>query len=105
MDSYANLGDDLESSVAMHSVGGKSAAVQGKHPVSFKVFRQHSQGGVGEIHRDVPVLFHEDRHALKTFRRRWDQLKGASEDKLKTSFLRASPAQPSKAFRSVPPPW
>src|ERR1043165_4784162 len=95
MDSYSSLGDDLESAVSMHSVGGKSAAIQGKHPFGFKLFRQNGQSGVREIHRDVVVLFHQDRGSLKTFRRRRDQLKGASEDKLKTSFLRA-PARPDQ---------
>jgi hypothetical protein len=48
MDSY-RLGDDLESSVSMHSVNGKSAAVQREHPLGFKLFRQNSQRGVREI--------------------------------------------------------
>ena len=98
MDRYSALGDDLESSVSMHSVDGKSAAVQCEHPLGFKLFRQNSQSGVREIHRDVAVLFHQDRDSLKTFRRRRHQLKGASKDKLKTSFLRP-PARPEQVKR------
>ena len=89
MDSYSNLGDDLESSVSVHSVGRKSAPVQCEHPLGFKLLRQNSQSGVREIHRDVAVFFHQDRGPLKAFRRRRNQLKGAPEDKLKASFLRA----------------
>src|SRR5438094_1504936 len=95
MNSYSGLGDNLESSVSMHSVDGKSAAVQCEHPLSLKLFRQNSQSGVREIHWHVAVLFHQDRDSLKTFRRRRHQLKGASENKLKTSFLRA-PARPDQ---------
>jgi hypothetical protein len=98
MNSCSGLGDDLESSVSMHSVGGKSAAVQRKHPLSFKLFRQNSQSGVREIHRDVAVLFHQDGDSLKTFRRGRHQLKSASEDKLKTSFL-CPPARPDQVKR------
>ena len=82
----------------MHSVGGKAAPVQCKHPLGFKLFRQNSQSGIREIHRDVAILFHQDRDSLKTFHRRRDQLKGASEDELKTSFLRA-PSGPDQVKR------
>jgi hypothetical protein len=92
MDSYPDLGDDLESSVSVHPVGGKSAPVQCEHPLGFKLLRQNSQSGVREIHRNVAVFLHQDRDSLKTFGRGRHQLKGASEDKLKTSLLRA-PAQ------------
>ena len=98
MDSYSGLGDDLKSSISMHSVDGKSAAVQCEHPFGFKLFRQNSQSRVREIHRDVAIFLHQDRDSLKTFRRRRHQLKGASEDKLKTSFLRA-PARSNQIER------
>ena len=49
---------------------------------------EYRQSGVREIHRDVAVLFHQYGDSLKAFSRRWDQLKGASEDELETSFLR-----------------
>jgi hypothetical protein len=89
MDSYSNLGDDLESSVSVHPVGGKSAAIQCEHPLGFKLLGQNSQSSVREIHRDIAVFLHQDCDSLKTFGRGRHQLKGASEDKLKTSFLRA----------------
>lgn len=98
MGSDSNLGDNPESSVSMHSIGGKAAAVQCKHPLGFKLLSQNSQSGVREIHRDVAVPFHQDRDSLKTFRRRRNQLKGASEHKLETSFLRA-PAGPDQVKR------
>src|SRR5262245_53309374 len=98
MDSYSGLGDDLESSISMYSVGGKAAAVQREHPLGFKLFSQDSQSGVREIHRDVMVLFHQNRDAFKTFHRRRHQLKGTSEDKLKTSFLRP-PTRPDQVKR------
>jgi hypothetical protein len=53
MDSYPDLGDDLESSVSVHPVGGKSAPVQCKYPVGFKLLGQDSQSGVRKIHRNV----------------------------------------------------
>src|SRR5262245_29560541 len=87
MDRYSGLGDDLKSSVSVHSVGGKAASVQCEHPLGFNLFRQNSQSGVREIHRDVAVLLHQDRDSLETLGRRRHQLKGASEDKLKTSLL------------------
>jgi hypothetical protein len=89
MNSYSRLGDDFESSVAVHSVGGKPAPVQCEHPLGFKLLRQNSQSGVREIHRDVAVFLHQYRDSLKTFGRGRHQLKGASEDKLKTNFLPA----------------
>src|SRR5262245_2464595 len=73
----------------MHSVDGKAASVQRKHTLGFKLFSQYSQSGIGEIHRDVAILFHQYGDSSKAFRRRRHQLKGASENKLKTSFLRA----------------
>jgi len=98
MDSYSDLGDDLESSVSVNSVGGESAAVQCEHPFGFKLFRQNSQSRVREIHRDVAIFLHQDRDSLKTFGRGRHQLKGASEDKFKTSFLRA-PARSNQIKR------
>ena len=98
MGSHSGLRDNPESSVSMHSVGGKTASVQGKDPFGFKLFRQNNQSGVREIHRNVSVPFHQDRHPLKTFRRRRHQLKSAPEDKRKTSFLR-SPARPDQVKR------
>src|SRR6266536_4676943 len=98
MDSYSGLGDDLKSSISMHSVDRKSAAVQCEHPFGFKLFRQNSQSRVREIHRDIAVFLHQDRNSLKTFGRGRHQLKGASEDKFKTSFLRA-PARSNQIKR------
>jgi hypothetical protein len=96
MDDCSRLWDDLKTSVSMHSVGGKAAPVQCEHPLGFKLLRQNSQSCVCEIHWDVFVPFHQGRDSLKTFRRRGDQLKGASEDELETSFLRA-PARSDQA--------
>ena len=88
MDSYSGLGDDLKGSISIHSVRGEAAPVQRKNPVDIQLFPQDSQGGVGEIHWDVSVLFHENRDPLKTFRRRRHHLKCAPENKFKASFLR-----------------
>jgi hypothetical protein len=91
----SGLGDYLEGSLPMHSVRGKSAAVQCKDALGFQVFRQNDQSGVGEIHRDIAILFHQDRDSLKTLPRRGDQLKGSSENKLKAGFL-VAPARPDQ---------
>ena len=66
MDNYSNLGDDLESSVSVHSVGGKATPVQCKHPLGSTSPAKTAESGVREIHRDVSVLFHQDRDSLKT---------------------------------------
>ena len=87
--SYAELGDNLESSVPIHSVGGETATIQSKYFVRLRLFPQNNQGGVREVHRDVAVPFHQDCDSLESFHLRRNHLKGASEDKLKTSFLRA----------------
>jgi hypothetical protein len=89
MGSYLDLGDDLESSVSAHPVGGKAAAVQCEYPVGFKLLGQDIQSGVRKIHRNVAVLLHQDRDLSKTFGRGRHQLKGASKNKFKTNFLRA----------------
>jgi len=82
----------------MKSVDRKSSPVQCKHLVGLQFFPQNNQSGVGEIHRDVAVPFHQDRDSLETFCRRWYQLKSSSQDKLKTNFLRP-PLRPDQVER------
>src|SRR3990172_13171544 len=84
---YAGLRDDLESPVSVDSVRGKSAPVQSKDPVGLQLFAQNNQRGVGEIHWDIAILFHQRRNPLQAGWGRGRQLKRASEDKLKGSFL------------------
>ena len=84
---YAGLRDYLESPVSVDSVRGKSAPVQRENPVGLQLFAQNNQRGVGEIHWDIAVLFHQRRNPLQAGWGRRHQLKRASEDKLKGGFL------------------
>ncbi len=87
LSSNAGLRDYLEGSIPIHSVRGKAAAIQRENPVCFQRFSEHNQGGVGEVHRDITISFHQNRNPLQAFRRRGDQVKRPSEDKFETSFL------------------
>jgi hypothetical protein len=71
----------------IHSVRRKAAAIQCKHPVGLQFFPQYDQGGIGEIHRDIAVPFHEARDPLEARVRRGNQLKSTSQDKLESNFL------------------
>src|SRR3990172_7142821 len=84
---YAGLRYYVESSVLVDSVRGKSAPVQSKDPVGLQLFAQNNQRGVGKIHWDIAILFHQRRNPLQAGWGRRHQLKRASEDKLKGSFL------------------
>ena len=71
----------------IESVRRKSTAIQGKNQVGLQLFAQGDQSGIGKIHGDVSILFHQERNALKAFWGRRNQLKGSSQDKLKGIFL------------------
>ena len=88
LNSYFGLRNYLEGSMPIHSIRGKTAAIQRENPVCSQLFSQYDQGGVGKIHRHITIPFHENRNPLQALCRRRNQVKGASEDKLEASFLR-----------------
>src|SRR3989338_10257067 len=71
----------------IHSVGREAAAIQGKHPVGLQFFPQYNQSGVGKIHRDITIPFHQSCNPSEARVRRGNQLKSAPQDKLKGDFL------------------
>ncbi len=89
LSSYFGLRDYLEGSIPIHSIRGKAAAIQRENPVCSQLFAQHNQGGVGKIHWDIAISLHQSRNPLQAFRRGRNQVKSASENKLKANFLRA----------------
>jgi hypothetical protein len=42
------LGNNLEGAIALHSVGGEAAAIEGENPICFQLLSQYNQAGVGE---------------------------------------------------------
>ena len=95
LSSCAGSRDYLERLIPVHSVCRESAAIQREDPVGLHFFAQNNQSGVGEIHRDVAIFFHQRRNPLQAGWGRRHQLKRPSKDKLKTSFL-SPPLRPDQ---------
>ncbi len=87
--------ENLKGLTLMKSVDRESSPIQCKHMMVLQLFPQNYQSGVGEIHWDVTVPFHQNTGSLETFSRRWHQMKSSSQDKLKTNSLR-SPLGPDQ---------
>ena len=72
--------------------------IQRKHPVATQFFAEGDQCRVGIIHRDVAVLFHQDRYSLEARRRRRNQKECASQQELDADLLRR-PLRPHEIKR------
>jgi len=80
------------------AVGAKSATIQSEHPLGFQLFSQDNQSGIGKIHRDVAIPFHQSCNPSEARLGRRNQLKRPSQDKLKNGFLRP-PLRPHQVER------
>src|SRR3990172_12825564 len=81
-------GNQLKVSPLVEPVGGKSAAIQCEHEIGAQFFPESNQRRIGIVHRDVTVLFHQDRNPLEACLRRGNHQESPSQQELKTNLLR-----------------
>src|SRR5919108_1281623 len=88
----------LKSFLLLESISGKSAAIESEHLLGLQLFSQDNQSGIGKIHRDIAIFFHQGCDPSQARRGGRDQLKRASQEKLKTNFL-SLPLRPNEVKR------
>jgi hypothetical protein len=75
-------GKNLERTDVPWPVDQKVASVKTEHPSHLQVLREHHQGGVGQIHREIGVLLHQGPHSRKVCQRDFGDLDTSTQNEL-----------------------